>query len=206
MSVSPHSRTRLLPSGLRATLALFAAMTVLVLQVSTGPAEAASRDPAVAHMQRVAKELIRAHRRGSVDEMARVMRRRGDVPAIGQYSLGTYFSRIPKARRTTYYGGMTRFMARYLIDQSKRYRIARVTFSPQAERDGRVTLVNSSVVLTDGATYNVQWRLVKRRGAYKVNDVKVLGFWVLPFQRNLFRSYVRKAGGNVNALVLALNQ
>ena len=46
---------------------------------------------------------------------------------------------------------------------------------------------------------------MKRRGQYKIRDAQVVGFWLTPFQRNLFRDYVRENGGNVNALVFALN-
>ncbi|MEO0619381.1 MAG: hypothetical protein AAFZ01_08865 [Pseudomonadota bacterium] len=52
----------------------------------------------------------------------------------------------------------------------------------------------------------MQWLLSRRGNTFKVRDINVLSFWVLPHQRNLFRSYVRKANGDVNALVLALNQ
>ncbi len=101
---------------------------------------------------------------------------------------------------------MTKFMARYVVSQSKTYRVARAEILRPSTRRGRDFLVDSRVILTDGTVYNVQWLLAKRGATYKVRDVNVLGFWVMPFQRNLFRSYVRKANGNVNALVVALNQ
>lgn len=178
---------------------------VFSLSIAVVPAIAAGDAP-VKFMQRVSKELLRAHHDNNETQMTRVIRSRGDVAAIGRFSLGTYYARLKSNSRTSYFNGMTKFMARYVISQSKTYRVARAEILRPSTVRGRDHVVDSRVTLTDGTVYNVQWLLAKRGKTFKVRDVNVLGFWVLPFQRNLFRSYVRKANGNVNALVLALNQ
>jgi len=169
------------------------------------PASAAS-DPPVKFMQTVSKELMRAHRSLSEPQMTRVIRSRSDVAAMGRFSLGTYYARLKQNSRRRYFNGMTRFMARYIISQSRTYKVAQAQILRPSSRSGRDYVVDSKVTLVDGTVYDVQWLLAKRGNSFKVRDINVLGFWVLPFQRNLFRSYVRKANGNVNALVLALNQ
>lgn len=157
-------------------------------------------------MKRVAKELLAAHRANSQTKMARVIRRNADVVAIGRFSLGTYYARLERNRRSSYFNGMTKFMARYLIDQSKTYRVARAEVLRPSVKRGRDFVVNSRVTLVGGGTYTVQWLIGKRGGKFRIRDANVLGYWALPLQRNLFRDYVRKANGDVNALVLALNQ
>lgn len=192
--------------NLRSAAAIAVASSLLFsLAALNGPATAAADAPA-AFMQRVSKELLRAHRANSEAKLTRVIRSRGDVAAMGRFSLGTYYARLKNGSRTSYFNGMTKFMARYVVSQSKTYRVARAEILRPSKRRGRDFTVDSRVTLTDGTVYNVQWLLAKRGKTFKVRDVNVLGFWVMPFQRNLFRSYVRKANGNVNALVLALNQ
>ncbi|MEL6288755.1 MAG: ABC transporter substrate-binding protein [Pseudomonadota bacterium] len=192
-------------SGTRAC-ATWAAAILLVassLFVSAAPARA---DAPVTFMKRVAKELLAAHRANSQTKMARVIRRNADVVAIGRFSLGTYYARLERNRRSSYFNGMTKFMARYLIDQSKTYRVARAEVLRPSVKRGRDFVVNSRVTLVGGGTYTVQWLIGKRGGKFRIRDANVLGYWALPLQRNLFRDYVRKANGDVNALVLALNQ
>ncbi|MEL7542257.1 MAG: ABC transporter substrate-binding protein [Pseudomonadota bacterium] len=179
---------------------------IVVLGAMTLTTSEARADQAVKFMQRVAGELLRAHKANSLPQMTRVIRSRGDVAAIGRFSLGTYYARLKRGRRNSYFNGMTKFMARYVIDQSKSYRVASATVLRPSKPRGRDVLVDTQVTMTSGATYNVQWLLSRRGNTFKVRDINVLSFWVLPHQRNLFRSYVRKANGDVNALVLALNQ
>ncbi len=42
------------------------------------------------------------------------------------------------------------------------------------------------------------------RQTQQVRDAQALGYWLTPFQRKLFRSYIEKHGGDVNALLYAL--
>ncbi len=195
-----------LSSALRQCAALVLTAAFIFSATALSSPATASADAPVKFMQRVSKELMRAHRSNSEAQMTRVIRSRGDVAAMGRFSLGTYYARLKQGSRTSYFNGMTKFMARYIVSQSKTYRVARAQILRPSAPRGRDFVVNSRVTLTDGTVYDVQWLLAKRGGTYKVRDVNVLSFWVMPFQRNLFRSYVRKANGNVNALVVALNQ
>jgi len=198
------------PAG-RATGRFHAALVLAASLLFSAPAAvatstAARADAPVKFMQRVSRELLAAHKSNSEARMARVIRSRGDVAAIGRFSLGTYYARLKTGSRSSYFNGMTKFMARYIVSQARTYRVARAQILRPSTKRGRDYVVNSRVTLTSGAEYDVQWLLARRGKTFKVRDVQVLGFWVLPFQRNLFRSYVRKANGNVNALVVALNQ
>ena len=169
----------------------------------TTASQGASDRPA-AFMNRVAKQLVAASRTGSPYALAQVIRVHGDVRDIGLYSLGAYRRRLPAARRDSYYDGVARFMARYFIAQSRTYRIARIqVFSPSRRADWGYK-VDSRVTLKDGSAYRVRWLVVRRGRGFKVRDVSVLGFWLTPFQRDLFESYIRKNGGRISALLSAL--
>lgn len=187
----------------------FAAFVIAGVMMATtyqAPALAGPKsDAAVNFMNRVSKEMLHAVKKDSARTMRSVITRYADVPVIGAFSLGSYLRKLPKGHRRTYHQGMTRFMARYLISQSRTYKIASARIISPSFREENAVMVDSQVVLKDGTAYDVRWRLVKRGKTFKIRDAQVMGFWLMPFQRNLFRTYIQERNGNVSALVTALN-
>ena len=156
-------------------------------------------------MKRVSRDLFAAARTGSTDEMARAIRRYADIKTIGIFSLGSYAPRLSKSRRSSYFSGVSRFMARYFMAQHDRYKLESAKIRTPSMTDQRKVFVDSTVYLESGATYNVRWELVRRGKSYKIRDVQFLGFSLIALQGNLFRRYIQDHNDNVNALVLALS-
>ena len=180
---------------------LYSAICALVLLA--GASSAAWADKPADFMKSVASQLAEAARSGSPDRMADVIRRYSDLPDIGLFSLGEYRKNLPSGRRTSYYDGIARFMARYFIGQAAQYPVANFEmYSPSSKADWGYK-VDSKVTLRNGATYRLRWLVVPRGGTFKVRDVSILGFWMTPFQRDLFENYIRDNGG-VTALLTAL--
>ena len=169
-------------------------------------AKKSARHPAVRQMEKVADELIKAQRTGTISSFSAIIRRHADVPEIANFSLGRYRSKLPKSKRSAYYRGVQRFMARYFATNSRQYRVAKATINPTVTPNGKHVYVDTKVKLQSGATYNLRWRLAKRRGRYKIVDVKILVFSMVTQQRALFYNFLSKKNGDVNALVLALNR
>jgi len=156
-------------------------------------------------MKKAAKDLLDAHRIGTVASFLRVIQRYADIPQIALYSLGQYQSKLPETLRERYYRGVAVFMSRYFADESRQYPIAKYELGePSAEGDD--VLITSKVYLTSGETYNVVWRLAGRNKSYKITDVKVLGFSLVYLQRGLFTSYLFKRNGDISQLVAALDR
>ncbi len=181
----------------RALLSLAAASLVT-------PAVAAEH-PAMAFMRQFARDMLKAHRQGTVSSFKDAIQRYADVADIADYSLGQYKAKLPKGQRQRYYSGVATFMARYFADQTREYRIAKYELG-DASQDGGDVVIDSKVFLVSGQTYNVVWRLSRRTGSYKVVDTKVLGFSLVYMQRGLFTSYISKRGGDVGQLVAVLNR
>lgn len=201
-------------SNIASRLAGFPALAVLFLGLSlfapapvTGTAEAAGKeDRAVTFMREAANALIAAQRQGTPEAFRRVVGRYGHVPEIGLYALGNYRQGLARSHRQSYYQGLAKFVGRYAATESPKYRVTRAAFKPFGIRDGRAILVDSTIYLADGSTYDVRWMLVPHRGTFKVRDAQVLGFWISPFLQTLFQNYIRENGGRVDALVMALNR
>lgn len=181
----------------------FAIACLTWLTVVPSPATAA--DPAVKFMAQVGRELMAAARSRSPGVMSSVIQRYGDVSYIGLYSLGTYRDQLSGSERNTYYGGMVRFIGRYAATQAPKYPVAKVEWANESIRGSGGVMVDSTVTLADGSSYEVRWLLSKHGKSYKVRDAMVLGLWMTPFLKQLFEDYIAQNGGNPRALLMALN-
>ncbi|QIG51987.1 ABC transporter substrate-binding protein [Nordella sp. HKS 07] len=159
--------------------------------------------PSVAFMRKVGKDLLEAHRQGTVLSFLNVIQRYADVPQIALYSLGQYKASLGAAQRPRYFRGVAVFMSRYFADQSREYPVAKYEVG-DATTDGKDVLVSSRIFLMSGQVYTVTWRVVWRDKGYKVADAKVLGFSMVYMQRGIFTSYLSKRKGDLVQLMAAL--
>lgn len=187
-----------------AALTRRAALAGLAVALAT-PAFAAGEDAAVSYMKKVAKDMLAAHRQGTVASFKRAIQRHADVPAIADYSLGQYKSKLSSAQKQAYYSGTATFMARYFADQSRDYVVSKYEIG-EADANGDDINVDTKVYLMNGQSYTVVWRLGKRGGGFKVEDAKVMGFSLTYLQRGIFTSFLAKRDGDVAQLVAALNR
>lgn len=170
------------------------------------PGVARAEHPSVVYMRKVAKDMLNAHRQGTVASFKRAILRHADVNGIGDYSLGQYRPKLAGSQKAKYYAGVANFMARYFADQSREFPIAKYELNEATALDGKNVQVSSKIYLLSGQTYNVVWRLGWVGGRYRVTDVKVLGFSLTYLQRGIFTSYLSKRSGDVSQLVTALNR
>ena len=197
-----------LPSAkawLGAILALLIAVSLTERPADARPAGAAD-DPAVRFMEQVARDLLAGARAKSPILLANAVKRYGDVTYIGQYSLGTYRAKLAQADRPIYHNGMVRFIGRYAASQAPKYPVAKYEIISPSLQGGSGLMVDSRITLRDGTTYDVRWLLAKYGNTYRVRDAMVYGFWMTPFLKSLFETYIGENGGNVNALVVTLNR
>jgi phospholipid transport system substrate-binding protein len=174
-----------------------------MLLLASLPARAA--DPAVQFMEKVAREMLAASRSRSPELVAAVVHRYGDVGYIGNYALGSYRGQLSPNDRLAYLNGMVRFIGRYTANEAPKYPVARYEILASLP-GGQGTMVDSRIILRDGSTYEVRWLLAKYGSTYRVRDAMVYGFWMTPFLKKLFENHIAENGGNVRALVAALNR
>lgn len=165
---------------------------------------ALASDRPTSFVKSVSRQVLAAVRSGSPYSMADVVRRYGDLPYISLYSLGSYRSHLPRSRRASYYDGVARFMARYFISQSRVYPVARIDVLPPSVRSEEGYKVDSRFTLRNGDTYTVRWLVVPRGNGFRIRDARLLGFWLMPFQRRLFENYIADNGGKITALLAVL--
>ncbi len=164
----------------------------------------AEEHPSVAFMNIVGRDMLHAHRQGTVSAFMRVIQRYADVPGISNYLLGEFS--MPKASQQTYERGVANFISRYFAEQSRKYPIAKFEMGEATVGENKDILVGSKVYLMSGQTYNVTWHLSWIDGKYKVIDAKVLGFSLTYWERSDFNQFLKKNNGDVNVLIAALNR
>lgn len=160
--------------------------------------------PSVVYMRQVAKDMLAAHRQGTVAAFLRVVQRHADIPDIAQDSLGKYSSNLQSSQKARYEKGVATYLARYFALSSRDYTVAKYELGDASVGKDQDVVVSSRVYLMTGQSYSVSWKLVWRGGRYKVRDVSVLGFWLTNFQRKDFTDYLAKRNGNINMLITAL--
>ena len=204
MSISAGSTNRLLR---QLAFALSAAVLTFVVTLSAaGPAAAQGGDAAVAYMNTASKEIIAASRTRSLATLQSAIMRHADLGYMGGIGLGDYRDKLPPNDKQSYYTGMTRFMAKYALSESQKYQVSHLTFQPVARPAQYGLMVDSTVHMRDGSSYDVQWMLNKTGGGYKIRDAQILTFWMTPQLQRLFTNYIGENGGNVKALLVALNR
>jgi phospholipid transport system substrate-binding protein len=178
--------------------------TISLLAALATPAVAAADHPSVTFAKQFAKDLLAAHRQGTVPAFLRVIQRHADVPEISTYALGKYSGSLQASQRARYQKGVATYMARFFALSSRDYTVAKYEIGEARVDANKDVLVQSKVYLVTGQNYTVQWKLVWRGGKYKVRDASVLGFWLTNYQRKDFVDYLGKRNGNINQLIAAL--
>ncbi len=179
---------------------------LLALPLFMSMATPARAEHPTAYMQRVANELIAAQRLGGGQAFAAVFRRHADVPWLGTSALGNYAQRLAVADRPNYYNGLIKFISNYAAKEAPKYPAKRAMVMSATEEGGKGLYVDTVIELESGETYDIRWWLTRQGTTFKVRDAQVVGFWMSPFLKNLFETYIAENGGNPQALVVALNR
>lgn len=185
---------------------LLAVMVVATLLVAAPTVQAQSSDPAVAFMERVSRDMLAATKSRSPQAMQLTIGRYADTQALGLYALGDYRPKLDQSDREPYMSGMIKFIGRYAATEAPKYPVAKVSFNPEARKARYGLMVDSTILMQDGSSYEVAWLLVRYGSTYKVRDVQVMGFWASPMLKKLFEDYIAQNGGSVRTLVTVLQR
>ena len=186
--------------------ALVAAVMLLAQPVGPVAAQGGSDVAAVSYMNTASKEIIAASRTRSLATLQSAIMRHADLGYMGGIGLGDYRDKLIPGDKQSYYTGMTRFMAKYALSESQKYQVSHLTFQPVGRAAKYGLMVDSTVHMRDGSSYDVQWMLSKTGNTYKIRDAQILTFWMTPQLQRLFTNYIGENGGNVKALLVALNR
>lgn len=129
-----------------------------------------------------------------------------DVPGIARFVLGRYWNTATDEQRAEFVKLFEDYVARAYAVRLAEY--AGEQFKVTGSRlDGDGAIVSSQILRPAGqAPIKVDWRLVRRGGAYKIADVSVDGISMAVTQRSEFASVIEHNGGQVEGLIAILRQ
>jgi phospholipid transport system substrate-binding protein len=188
----------------RAALTGAAGLTATATLGLTASGAWASEGPGVRYMQRISGDLYAAAHGKSPSLFLRAINRHADIKSISDYSLGQYSKKLNAKQQARMERGVAGFMSRYFASQVESYPVDRAEIKGERSYSANETLVSTRIFLKTGSSYWVEWLLAEHGKSFKIRDVRIMGFWLSPFQRSLFVSYIDKNGGDVSALLSAL--
>lgn len=181
------------------------ALAVLLLLPSHGPAAALSGPES--YVQNVANKIVSAiNAGGSTQAFSGLVSRYADFRTIARFSLGKYRKGLPASRANEYYSLTKGHIARLLRANTKSFKNAKLQIVSSQAKSSSNILVRSKVIYSNGSSVPVNWRVVKRGGAYKIFDVTVKGVSMAITLRTSFTSHISKNQGKVASLIAHLKR
>ena len=167
------------------------------------PAHAATA--AESFVNSVGNSVIEAARNGSQETFRNVLRASADVETIAVFSLGSYRKSLDAGRKSEYVGLVETYISRVFSENAARLAGESLEVTGSQEAADSV-IVKSLLKYADGRSVAVNWRLVKRGGAFKIFDVNVDGIWLATTQKTNFVSVLKQNNGDIGALLTYLKQ
>lgn len=176
-ALSPVIRTTLV------AIICFAAIIASVLSAKSATC------PGVGTVSRAANDFIGAARNGSASAFAASLSRHANVDAVALFALGKYRGELPAARRGEYVRNAHRYMSRFLADHARRFRGG----SELKIESCKDNLIKTSL----NGKSSIVWRVSRGR----IQDVRIGGVWLTIQLRSKFTGIIRRARGDVTALL-----
>lgn len=182
---------------------------VLVLG-SAHPARAA--DTPDAFITDLGNDLIAAAERPGItqqeieNQIRQVLAARFNVVTMGAFALGSYWSDTTRDQKVAYLEAyqvyVTNLYAGQFVD------LAGATFSIEETRvqsDGDA-IVQGLLAVPNARVLPIMFRVRERDSAFRVLDVQVRNISLLQLHREEFQAVLQQNGGDVDALILAIQQ
>lgn len=128
-----------------------------------------------------------------------------DMEGIGRFLLGRYWRLATPEEREAYLKAFKESIVYTYTARFDDYAGQKLAVDGSRE-DGQFVLVNSRIVDSKGGSdVRVEWRLIRQGDSYKVVDVVIEGVSMSVTQRQEYASVIQSNGGEVKALIKALN-
>jgi len=195
-------------SFIKATAAI---VVLIVFGLSTSPASWADSRKADEFIRQVGNEAIQALTDQALDDSQRkekfrkILDRAFRIKLIARFTLGRYWRHATKEQREEYAALFENFVIQAYQARFKDFSGENFTVGTVLDVNAHDKLVNSKLILQDGATIPVRWR-VRNRNGFKVIDVMVEGVSMALTQRDEFAAIIQQRGGKVEGLLAALRK
>lgn len=126
------------------------------------------------------------------------------VEEIGRFALGKYARTAGEAEMTAYQTAFRDHLQAQLQTHLSDVGAVQFEIVDTIERSADDVVIETTASGSDTKLSNVNWRLKKVDGQWKVIDVEAMGLWLAIEQRAQFDAKLGESGGDVNALAGSL--
>ena len=128
-----------------------------------------------------------------------------DINGIGKWALGRYWRKTSKSERLEYLDLFENLIINTYANRFSQYTKEKLTVKGSSRR-GKFALVKSQINGGKEKPIRIEWRVIFPDGNYKVFDIIVEGVSMLRTQRSEFSSVIRRNGGKISGLLVALRK
>ncbi len=131
-----------------------------------------------------------------------------DIPAIGRFVLGRYWRRSSEAQQQAFLAAFEDMIIYRFLPLFSEYSGDRLTFGVIRHYDKNPDFVSvaSQFIRTEGEPININWRVRKHAGGYKIVDIVAEGISIAVTLRSEYNSVLKRNGGDVDALTQTLRE
>ena len=135
----------------------------------------------------------------------RLLKSKYDMPTIGRFALGRYWRVATDAEKKEYQKLFEKMVVDVYSRRFGEYEGQTLEVRSSRKDSERDVTVQSFIAADSGPEIQVDWRVRKKAGRYRVIDVVVAGVSMALTQRSEFASVIQRGGGDVAVLIDHLN-
>lgn len=188
---------------------IFAIVLLVVATSGFARAEASSPNGFIEKLADWALELVTdrtssmSAKRSSFDKL---LAETFDMEGIGRFLLGRYWRLATPEEREAYLKAFNESIVYTYTARFDEYQGQKLVVDGSRE-DGQFTIVSTRIVDPKGTPdVKVDWRVIPQGDSFKVADVVIEGVSMSVTQRQEYASVIQNNGGQVQALIKALNE
>ena len=131
-----------------------------------------------------------------------------DIKGIGYYSLGAYRKKISDKKKDDYFEVFEQYFLKSFSSRLAEYTDPKIRVDTQKKLNDKYTMVSSTLLATsEKQEIKIDWRVItKNPDNPLIIDVIIEGVSLAKVQREEFNSIIQNNDGNINALLLTLQE
>jgi phospholipid transport system substrate-binding protein len=129
-----------------------------------------------------------------------------DMDTIGRFTLGRYWRVSTKQQRDEYMRLFKTMVLNVYSNRFSDYTGQRFDVRGARQDGDKDAVVTSFIIPASGPEIQVDWRVRRKNGAYKIIDVIVEGVSMCVTQRSDFSAVIQRGGGDVQVLLAYLKE
>lgn len=139
-------------------------------------------------------------------EFGKLLQDSFDMDTIGRFTLGRYWRVSTKQQRDEYLRLFKVMVVNVYSSRFKEYTGQRFEVRGARQDGDKDAVVSSFLIPQEGPEIQIDWRVRRKDGRYKVVDVLVEGVSMSVTQRSDFAAVIQRGGGDVQVLISYLKQ